>query len=89
MNNKTKTMYVMLPGGFGTGAQLLSVYEFEDNLERAANTDVLAEFEPEDAAQTPNKNNRWTHTVARLPEALSRWIWQPLTRQVHRFGKAA
>lgn len=88
MNKKTKTMFVMHPGGFGSGATIFSAYEFEDNSESGRNPDLPADFEPAEVSQTI-ENRSWTKAVVRLPEAFRRMVWQPLSRRVQNLGHAA
>ena len=88
MNKKTKTMFVVQPGGFGSGAAIFSAYEFEDNSERECDPVLLDEAEPEAELQT-HENRSWTQAVVRLPEAFNRMVWQPLSRRVQKLGNAA
>lgn len=88
MNKKTKTMYVVQPGAFGTGAPIFSAYEFEDNSARGADSMLPAEFESNAARQTA-ENRSWTQAVVRLPEAFQRLVWQPLSRRVQKLANAA
>lgn len=88
MNKKTKTMFVVLPGGFGTGASIFSAYEFEDNSARGADPTPPADYKPAGSRQTA-ENRSWTQAVVRLPEAFQRLVWQPLSRRVQKLANAA
>ncbi|MFI5357286.1 MAG: hypothetical protein ACHQ4G_08125 [Opitutales bacterium] len=88
MNKKTKTMFVMQPGGFGSGATIFSSYEFEDNSVSEADRAPVAESKTTVAPQT-TENRNWTQAVVRLPEAFHRSVWKPLTRRVQNLGRAA
>lgn len=88
MNKKTKTMFVMQPGGFGSGSAIFSSYEFENNSEVEIELAPLGDFKPAPAAQTIETRS-WTDAVVRLPKVFQRSVWQPLTRRVHKLGTAA
>ena len=88
MNKKTKTMYVMQPGGFGSGATIFSSYEFEDNSASEGDRAPTVESTPKVASPTTETRN-WTQAVVRLPEAFNRSVWKPLTRRVQNLGRAA
>jgi hypothetical protein len=88
MNKKTKTMYVVQPGGFGSGAFLFSTYEYDQNSEHGGDEASAAIAQPVVARQT-QENRSWTQSVIRLPEAFRRTVWQPLTRRVLNLGNAA
>lgn len=82
-------MFVVQPGGFGSGATIFSAYEFEDHSPRESDPVLLLEDdEIEDAPQT-TENRSWTQAVVRLPEAFHRMVWQPLTRRVQKLANAA
>ncbi|MBP6507911.1 MAG: hypothetical protein KA257_10140 [Opitutaceae bacterium] len=88
MNNKTKTMFVMQPGGFGSGGMIFSTYEFEKNSRFEDDLPPLAEIST--AVAKPTQENRnWIQAAVRLPEAFRRTVWQPLSRQVQKLGSAA
>jgi len=80
MNKKTKIMYVVHPGCYGSGAMVLATYEFERN--SRDETDLPpAEEVPQEVRHT-QENRDWTQTVVRLPEAFRRWVWSPLRKTV-------
>lgn len=87
MNKKTKTIYVVQPGCFGSGAILFSTYEFDEN---SRLEEDLPPAEAQTAVEQQMQDNRsWTQSVVRLPEAFRRSVWQPLTRRVLNLGNAA
>lgn len=88
MNKKTKTIFVVQPGGFGSGSAIFSSYEFEDYSGSEVELAPLAEFQTVATSQK-NENSSWTQTVSRLPKAFHRSVWQPLTRRVQKLGTAA
>ena len=88
MNKKTKTMYVVQPGSFGSGAILFSTYEFDHNSKSEEDLPPPAEAQHAVVRQT-QENRSWTQAIVRLPEAFHRMVWQPLTRRVQDLGKAA
>jgi len=89
MNKKTKTMYVVLPGGFGGGATIFSTYEYEDNSGHENNPIPASDQRAAGVTQQNVENRNWTQAVVRLPEAFHRTVWLPLSRQVQKFGTAA
>ncbi len=84
MNKKTKTLYVVQPGGFGSGAILFSTYEFTDN---SRLEEDVAQPAPAVVQQTGNRN--WAAAAVRLPEVFRRSVWQPLSRRVQKLASAA
>lgn len=88
MNKKSKTIYVVQPGCFGSGAILFSTYEFDDNSRIEEDLPPATEAAPQVARQM-QENRSWTQSVVRLPEVFRRQVWQPLTRRVQNFGNAA
>lgn len=88
MNNKTKTMFVVQPGGFGSGTAIFSSYEFENDSLPEVDFAPLADRKPVTVSQTI-KTRSWTQSVSRLPKAFHRSVWQPLTRRVLKLGTAA
>ncbi len=89
MNKKSKTIYVVQPGCFGSGAILFSTYEFDENSRLEEDLPPATAVVPQVARQMTNDNRRWTQSVVRLPEVFRRQVWQPLTRRVMNFGNAA
>ncbi|QYM78469.1 hypothetical protein K0B96_14365 [Horticoccus luteus] len=84
MNKKSKTMYVVHPGCYGSGAMMLATYEFPENSREEADLPPAAELPAETRLQ--NQENRdWSQTVVRFPEAFRRLIWSPL-RKTLRFA---
>ena len=88
MNKKSKTIYVVQPGCFGSGAILFSTYEFDENSRLEEDLPPATEVTPQGACQM-NEIRRLTRSVVRLPEVLRRQVWQPLTRRVLNLGNAA
>lgn len=88
MNKKTKTMFVMQPGGFGYSAPLFSAYEFEDNSEHRSDRMPVADLEPLNLEQTDEIGD-WAETVMSLPETFHRNVWKPLARRVQKIRSAA
>lgn len=88
MNKKTKTMFVLQPGGFGSGATVFSTYEYENHSDVVENPAPPDEF-PAPAARQTIANRNWTQAVVRLPEVLRRSVWSPLARRVQKLGQAA
>jgi len=88
MINKTKTMFVVQPGGFGSGSTIFSSYEFENNSTLETDFEPLADCQPVPVTRTVETRS-WTQSVSRLPKALHRSVWQPLTRRVFKLGTAS
>ena len=88
MNKKTKTMFVMQPGGFGSGMAMFSAYEFEDHSKAEIDRTLSSDLKPIAARQAVN-NRSWTESVVRFPETIRRSIWQPLARRVQKLSSAA
>jgi hypothetical protein len=88
MNSKTKTLFVMQPGCFGSGAIIFSAYEFENNSKHEKDLPPPAEHAPVVVRQT-HSNRSWTQAAVRLPEAFRRTVWQPLSRRVQKLANAA
>lgn len=89
MNKKTKTMFVLQPGGFGSGAAVFTTYEYEDYSQVNEATAPQAEVQSAPAACQSIENRNWTRAVVRLPEVLRRSVWSPLARRVQKLGQAA
>lgn len=89
MNKKTKTMFVVQPGGFGAGSMVFSTYEYEDHSEAEATTTPVTGATTAPAAPQTNDNRNWTQAVVRLPEVLRRSVWSPLARRVQKLAQAA
>lgn len=89
MNKKTKTMFVLQPGGFGSGAAVFTTYEYEDYSEVAENTASQAELQSVGPVCQTVENRNWTRAVVRLPEVLRRSVWSPLARRLHKLAQAA
>lgn len=89
MNKKSKTIYVVQPGCFGSGAILFSTYEFDENSRLEDDLPPATAVVPQVARQMINENRSWTQSVVRLPEVFRRQVWQPLTRRVLNLGNAA
>jgi hypothetical protein len=88
MNKKTKTMFVVQPGGFGSGGIIFSTYEFENNSHEEEMTSPPAQPAASAVPQTQPKRD-WIDSAVRLPEAFRRTVWQPLARRVHKLASAA
>lgn len=89
MNKKTKTMFVMQPGGFGSGSAVFTTYEYEDYSEVEESPATQAEVQTAPAARQTFDNRNWTQAVVRLPEVLRRSVWSPLARRVQKLAQAA
>lgn len=87
MNKKTKTMFVVQPGGFGSGGIIFSTYEFENNSHGEEMNRPTAQPAASAVPQTQLKRN-WVDSAVSLPEALRRTVWQPLARRVHKLASA-
>lgn len=88
MNKKSKIMFVVQPGCFGSGAILFSTYEFDENSRLEEDLPPSAEIQSAVVQQT-QENRSWTQSVVRLPEVFRRSVWQPLSRRVLNLGNAA
>jgi len=75
MINKTKTMFVVQPGGFGSGSTIFSSYEFENNSTLETDFEPLADCQPVPVTRTVETRS-WTQSVSRLPKALHRSVWR-------------
>ncbi|MCC6416320.1 MAG: hypothetical protein IT582_10470 [Opitutaceae bacterium] len=89
MNKKTKTMFVMQPGGFGSGSAVFTTYEYEDHSQVEEGHASPAEVQPAAVARQTIDNSNWTQAVVRLPEVLRRSVWSPLARRIQKFAQAA
>lgn len=89
MNKKTKTMFVVLPGGFSAGGTMFSTYEYEDNSGCETYRTPAAEIQTAVVNRQTDENRNWTQAVVRLPEAFRRTVWLPLARRVQKLGQAA
>ena len=88
MNTKTKTMFVVQPGGFGSVMAIFSSYECNTHTGREVELAPLAFRKPGAVSQTV-ETSFLTKAVVRLPKAFRRSVWQPLTRRVQKLGTAA
>ncbi len=88
MNKKSKTMFVVQPGGFGSGGLIFATYEFENNSQEEEMTSPPAVEAAVPARQTQVKRS-WIESAVRLPETLHRSVWQPLSRRVMKLADAA
>lgn len=79
MNKKTKTMYVMQPGCFGSGGMLFSTYEIQEN---SREDQDIAESEVKELAPQHNENRTTKQVVVRFNEALRRLVRQTPLRRV-------
>lgn len=84
MNKKSKTMYVVHPGCYGSGVMLLATYEFSENSRDDADLPPADEL-PAEAQLQHQENRDWSQAVVRLPEAFRRLVWSPL-RKTLRFA---
>lgn len=89
MNKKTKTMFVMQPGGFGSGSAVFATYEYEECSQVEESLVTQADVQPAVAAPQTIDNCNWTQAVVRLPEVLRRSVWSPLARRVQKLAQAA
>jgi hypothetical protein len=89
MNKKTKTMFVVLPGGFSAGGTIFSTYEFQDNSKGESYPTLAQEIPSAAATRQTDDNRNWTQAVVRLPEVIRRTVWLPLARRVQKLGQAA
>jgi|UniRef100_UPI0040499B4C hypothetical protein len=89
MNKKTKTMFIVLPGCFGAGVTMFSSYELNHNSDDETHPIADIKAKPLTVPEQTNGYRNWTQTVVRLPEALHRSVWLPLTRRVQKLGTAA
>lgn len=80
MNKKSKTMYVVHPGCYGSGAMLLATYEFHQDSRDEADLPPAEELTAE--VRPTQENRDWSQAVVRLPEAFRRLVWSPLRKTV-------
>jgi len=89
MNKKTKTMFVVLPGGFSSGGTMFSSYDYEDNSKGESYPTLAKEVHSTAVTRQTDDNRNWTQAVVRLPEVIRRTVWLPLARRVQKLGQAA
>jgi hypothetical protein len=60
MNKKTKTMFVVLPGGFSSGGTMFSSYEYEDNSKGESYPTLAKEVHSTAVTRQTDDNRNWT-----------------------------